>query len=101
MYNYNTTQVSPYDPTKLANHSLLRPEDGPISNCGQKFKKTVCSDDIVNVIDEEIIVTYVCFDCGNTFYPETATKIGQINRERNYISRSLEKTPVRFQQRST
>ena len=36
-------------------------------------------------------MTYVDFDCGNTLYPETPTKIKQINRERNYISRFCEK----------
>ena len=41
------TQVSPYDPTKLAFHSILRPEDDLISNCGQNFEKTVSFDDIV------------------------------------------------------
>ena len=70
-------QVSPYDPTKLAIHFLLR----LISNFGQNFKKTVSFDDTVHFIDEESI----------TFYTETATKIRQINRDRNYISRSYEK----------
>ena len=37
------------------------------------------------------MVTYVDFDCGITFFPETTTKIRQINREQNYISRSCEK----------
>ena len=37
------------------------------------------------------MVTYVDFDCGFTFFPETPTKIRQIKRERNYISRSCEK----------
>ena len=41
-------------------------------------------------IDEANIVTYVDFDCGITFYPETPTKIRQINREQNYTSRSSE-----------
>ena len=36
-------------------------------------------------------MTYVDFDCGITFLPETPTKIRQNNRERNYISRSREK----------
>ena len=65
---------SPYDPTKLAIPSILRPEDSLISNCSQNFKKTVAFDDIVHFIDEEDIVTYEDFDCGITFYPETATK---------------------------
>ena len=52
MCSYNKTQVSPYDPTKLAIYSILLPEDELISNCGPIFKKTVSFDDIVNVIDE-------------------------------------------------
>ena len=39
MYNYNKTKVSRYDPTKLANYSILRPQDDFISNCGQNFEK--------------------------------------------------------------
>ena len=92
MCSYNKTRVSPYDPTKLAIHSLLRPEDDHISNCGQNFRKTVSSDDIVHFNDEEDIVTYEEFDCGITFYPETPTKIREINRERNYISRFCKKS---------
>ena len=91
MCNYNKTQVSPYDPTKLGFHSILHPEDDLLSNCGQNFEKTVSFDDIVHFIDEENIVTYVDFDCGITFYPETPTKIRLINRERNYISKSCER----------
>ena len=91
MCSYNKTQVSPHDPTKLAIHSILRLEDDIISNCGQTFKKTVSFDDIVHFIDEENIVTNVDFDCGITFYPETPTKIRQIKREQNYISRSCER----------
>ena len=91
MCSYNKTQVSPHDPTKLATHSILRLEDDLISNCGQTFKKTVSFDDIVHFMDEENIVTYVDFDCGITFYPETLTKIRQIKREQNYISRSCER----------
>ena len=91
MYGYNKSVLSPYDPTKLAIHSILRPEDDLISNCGRNLKKTVSFDDVVDFIDEENIVTYVYFDCGITFFPETPTKIKQINRERNYISRPCEK----------
>ena len=91
MYNYNKSGLSPYDPTKLAIHSILRPEDDLISNCGPNVKKTVSFDDVVHFIDEENIVTYVDFDCSITFLPETPTKIRQITRERNYISRSCEK----------
>ena len=91
MYNYNKSRISPYDPTKLAIHSILRPEDDFISNCGPNVKKTVSFDDVVHFIDKGNIVTYVDFDCGITFLPETPTEIRQINRERNYISRSCEK----------
>ena len=68
MYNYNKSGLSPYDPTKLANQSIL--------------KKTVSFDDAVHFIDEENMVIYVDFDCGIPFFPETPTKIRQINRER-------------------
>ena len=90
MCSYNKIQISPHDPTKLAIHSIFRPEDDLISNCGQHFKKTVSFDDIVHFIEEEDIVTYEDFDCGITFYPATPTKIRQNNRERNYISSSRE-----------
>ena len=92
MCSCNKTQVSTYDPTKLAVHSILRPEDDLISNCGQNFKKTVSFDDIVPFIEEEDIVAYEDFDCAITFYPEIPTKTRQINRERNYISRPCEKS---------
>ena len=54
------------------------------------WKKTVSFDDVVHFIDEENMVTYVDFDCGIKFFPETPTKSRQIKRERNYISRSCE-----------
>ena len=91
MYNYNKSVLSPCDSTKLAIHSILRSEDDLISNYGPNLKKTVSFDNVVHFIDEEILVTYVDFDCGITFFPETPTKIRQIKRERNYISRSCEK----------
>ena len=83
MCSYNKTQVSPYHPTKLAILSILRPEDDLLSKWSQKFKKIVSFDDNVHLIEEVDIVTYEDFDCGITFYPETPTKIRQINRERN------------------
>ena len=91
MYNYNKSGLSPYDPTKLAIHSILRPEDDLISNCGPNVRKTVSFDDVVHFIDKENIVTYINFDCGITFLPETPKKIRQINRERKYSSRYCEK----------
>ena len=91
MYNYNKSGLFPYDPTKLEIQSILRPEDDVIPTCRPNVKKTVSFDDVVHFIDEENIVTYVDFDCGFTFLPKTPTKIRQINRERNYISRSFGK----------
>ena len=46
----------------------------------------------MHFFDEEDIVTYEDLDCTITFYPETPTKIRQINRQRNYIARSWEKS---------
>ena len=91
MYNYNKSVLSPYDPTKLALHSILRPKDDLISNCDPNMKKTVSFDDVVLFIDEENMVTYIDFDCGITFFPENPTNFRQINREQNYIARSCEK----------
>ena len=88
MHNYNKHGLSPSDPTKLA---ILRQEDDLTSNCGPNVKMTVSFDDVVHFIGEENIVIYVDFDCGITSLPETPTKIRQIDRERNYISRSCEK----------
>ena len=91
MYNYNKSVLSPYYPTKLAIESLLRPEDDPVLNCGPNVKLIASFDDAVHFIDNENMVTDVDFDCGITFFTETPTKIKQINRERNYISRSCDK----------
>ena len=91
MYKYKKFGLSSYGPTKLAVHSILRLEDNLISNCGPNVKKTVSFDDVVHFIDKENIVTYVDLDCGMTFLLETPTEVKQINRERNYISRSREK----------
>ena len=70
---------------------VLRLEDDLISNFGPNVKKTVSLNDVVHFVDEENMVTHVDLDGGITFFPETPTKIRQINRERNYISRSCEK----------
>ena len=91
MCSYNITQVYPYDPTNLAIHSILRPEEELKLNSGRNFKKIVSFDDIVHFIDEENIVTYEDFDCGITFYAEAPTKMRQINRETNYFSSFSEK----------
>ena len=55
MYNYKQSGLSPYDPTKLAIHSILRPEDDPISNYGPNVKKTVSFDEVVYFIDERTL----------------------------------------------
>ena len=73
MYNYKSNQEVPYDPAKLAIHSILRLEVDRISNSGHIFKKTVSFEDLVPSIDEENIVTYVDFDFSLTFYPEART----------------------------
>ena len=94
MYIYNKSVLSPCDPTNLAIHTILRPEDDLVSKCGPNVKKTVSFDDVVHFIDEENMVSYLDFDCGITFFPETPTKIRQINRERNYIFRSCEQPQI-------
>ena len=95
MYNYNKSGLSPYDSTKLAIHSILRPEDDLISSCGPDVRKTVSFDDVVHFIDKENVVTYINFDCSITFLPETPTKIRQINRERNTYPDPV-KNPIAF-----
>ena len=45
----------------------------------------------MHFIDEENVVTYVDLDCGITFLSEIPPENRQINRERNYSSRSCEK----------
>ena len=52
MYNYNKTIVSPYDPRKLAIHSISRPEDYLLSIFGPNVKRTVSFDDTVHFIDK-------------------------------------------------
>ena len=101
MYNYNKTIVSPYDPRKLAIHSISRPEDYLLSIFGPNVKRTVSFDDTVHFFDKVNIVTYVDFDCGLNFHPETPTKIRQIKRDGTYICRSCKKKQVPSQQRST
>ena len=85
MYNYNKNQVSPYDPTKLAVLSILRPVDDLTSKFGQNFNKTVSYDDIVHFIDEDNIVKFVDFAGGFAFFPEIPTKPDR--SDGNYVSR--------------
>ena len=79
MCNYNNIQVSLYDPAKNVIHSNLRPEGDPIPNCRHNCESIVSFDDIVHFNDEKIILTYVDFDCGVTFYLETPRKTKHIN----------------------
>ena len=39
MWSYNKTQVSPFDPTKIAIPPIWRPEDDVVSKFGQILKK--------------------------------------------------------------
>ena len=95
MYNYNKSGLFPYDPTKLAIYSSLRPEGDFLSNCGPSVKKTVSVADVVHFIDEENIVTYVDFDCGITFLPETPTKSDRLT-ENGITFRDPVKNPSAF-----
>ena len=95
MCSYNKTQVSPYDPTKLAIHSILRSEDDRRSNCGQIFRKIVSFDYIVHFIDEENIATYEDLDCGIAFYPETPKKSDRSIENGNTLPHP-EKNPSAF-----
>ena len=40
----------------------------------KNFKNILSFDDFVHFTDEELIMSYVDFDCGITFYIETPTK---------------------------
>ena len=90
-----TTIINPYSLLMILQSLqfvlICGPEDNLISNCGPNIKMTLSFDDVVQFIDDENMVTYVDFDCGFTFFPETPTKNRQINRERNYNFTSLEK----------
>ena len=65
-------------------YSFLCPETEFISNSDRPFKKTIFFDS-VNFIDEENIVTYVAYDCGNVFHTDAPTGIGHINRDRKTL----------------
>ena len=85
MYNYNKTQGSPYEPTMLENHSILRPENDLISGCGHIFNKMVPCDDNVPLIDEKNIVTHVYFEGDISFYTESPIKNQKSNRQSKKI----------------
>ena len=69
----------------------MRPDVDLISNCSYNNTRTVYFDDMVQFSDEEKLVNNMFFYCGMTFYPETPTNFGQINRERRNSSRSCAK----------
>ena len=62
MSNYNENQESPYDLTKLAFNSFLRPEKDCLSKFAHYFKKTVPFEVMLHVTDEMNIVISVEFD---------------------------------------
>ena len=80
VYNYIEIKDSPYDPTKLAVHPFLHPENDFISNFGHIFEKTVSFDDMLHLIGEENILIFVDFACGITFCPEASRKVNDVNR---------------------
>ena len=95
MYKNNKSVLSPYDPTKLAIYSILRPEDDLSSNCGSNVKKTVSFDDLVHFIDEENMVTCIDFDCGITFLLKLLQKSDR-STENGIIFPDPEKNPNAF-----
>ena len=77
---------------KACNSFCCAPRRRSYINLWSEFdRETVSFDDIVHFIDENNVATYVDFDCGNTFYTETPTKMRKINRKRNHISKTCEK----------
>ena len=88
MYNNNKSQDFLYDPTKLAIHSILRPEADLYQTVVIFSRKRFVFEDIVHFIDEENSnVTYVDFECGITFHFEAPKKVGKIKKK---ISRPCE-----------
>ena len=81
MFKYNSIQNFVDDSTQLAIQSILRTHIDFLSSCGDNFKKTISFDHMVHFIDDENILTYVCFDCGTTFDPKTFTTVEYINHE--------------------
>ena len=74
MYNYNKTQDSPHDPTKLAIHCVLRPKVNLASFFDLSLEKTLSFDDLMHFSEEEKIVASVNFDCGFSLYHEFPKK---------------------------
>ena len=70
MLSYKSAADSLFDPTKLTNHSFLRPEVHVMSNCSYIFKKLVTSDNTVCFIVDNNVVSYVKFDCGISLHLE-------------------------------
>ena len=100
MGNYNKTQVSPQEPTKLAIHSILQQEEDLIPNIGQNFKNTVSFDDILHFIDKENIVSFLNIDCGFHFDSGIPTKSDR-STENGTTFPDPVKDPIHSQQGST
>ena len=78
--NYNSEQVSFYNPKIFATFSIAR-KSNLYLKCGHNFKKTVYFNDMVHLMDEEKIVGSVDFACAINFYREAPTKVQLINQE--------------------
>ena len=88
LYNYKKNQETPYDPSKLAIHSILRPEVEPMRKCGDNSNMIVSFDGMVRSIDGENILTFVDFDCVFTLWPEAPTKLKRVNQDWKTVGRS-------------
>ena len=89
IFNSISTKTSSW-PCRFDNFiSLLHPETALSTKCGENFKTTVSSDDMVPFIDDNI-VTNVVFGCGIIFNHEALTKVERVNRELKTISRSCQ-----------
>ena len=73
-FSYKSDSDALHHPKKLKNHSVLRPEVDFISIFGNNFKNAILSHDMVHIIDEQNIVTYVVSHCGTTWYTEAPIK---------------------------
>ena len=77
-------------PTKFSIYSVLVPDVDFLQISGDSLKETFSVDNIVQLIDEGNIMTYVRFRCGIVFYTKASAKVRQINRELKNLSISCE-----------
>ena len=91
MFNYNSTQISFYNTTKLKIHSVFRPEVGFLSNFCQNIIKMVCFDDKVHFTDEKNIVIWIDLGCGTSVYQVTPTRTEHINQNPKNINNCVKK----------